>query len=78
MRQRYFRGVNAAEKPELWDRWQRGDGSLFAVHNAVSDVETKERKPDWGGRPNGYIVLTSGSAGLLFSNIGSTRLCHAL
>ncbi len=26
MSQRYHRGFTAAEKTELWDRWQRGKG----------------------------------------------------
>src|SRR3974377_2580000 len=34
MRQGYFRGFTAAEKTELWDRWQRG-GSLEAIGRAV-------------------------------------------
>ena len=35
MDQRFGRGFTAAEKTELWDRWQRG-GSLKAVGRAFS------------------------------------------
>jgi hypothetical protein len=31
MDQRFRRGFSAAEKTELWDRWQRGDSSGFAA-----------------------------------------------
>jgi hypothetical protein len=33
MSQRYLRGFTAAEKTELWDRWQRGE-SLKAIGRA--------------------------------------------
>src|SRR3974390_2225354 len=33
MREGYFRGFTAAEKTELWDRWQRGE-SLKAIGRA--------------------------------------------
>ena len=33
MKQRYGRGFSAAEKTELWDRWQRGE-SLKAIGRA--------------------------------------------
>ncbi len=33
MKQRYGRGFSAAEKTELWDRWQRGE-SLTAIGRA--------------------------------------------
>jgi hypothetical protein len=35
-------------------------GTWKLVSCLMEDVETKERMPVWGERPNGYIVLTSG------------------
>ena len=39
MDQRFRRGFTAAEKTELWDRWQRGE-SLKAIGRAFG-------KPSW-------------------------------
>ncbi len=33
-------------------------GTWKLVSCFMEDVETKEQKPSWGERPNGYIVLT--------------------
>ena len=35
MSERYRRGFTAAEKTELWDRWQRGE-SLKAIDNTIA------------------------------------------
>ncbi len=40
MRQRYRRGYTAAEKTELWDRWQRGE-SLKAIEWLMSALGQK-------------------------------------
>jgi IS30 family transposase len=45
MDQRYHRGFTAAEKTELWDRWQRGE-SLKAIGRAFGKVA-----PHGGIRP---------------------------
>ncbi len=41
MSQRYHRGFTAAEKTELWDRWQRGE-SLKAIGRAFGKAQSTE------------------------------------
>ena len=48
MSQGYRRGFTAAEKAELWDRWQRGE-SLKAIGRAF-------------GKPSSSIYFQSGTA----------------
>jgi IS30 family transposase len=53
MRQRYFRGFTAAEKTELWDRWQRGE-SLKAIGRAFGKPSSSiyfQVTPHGGIRP---------------------------
>ena len=53
MRQRYFRGFSAAEKTELWDRWQRGE-SLKAIRRAFGNPSSSiyfQLAPHGGIRP---------------------------
>ena len=53
MRQRYFRGFTAAEKTELWDRWQRGE-SLKAIGRAFGKPSSSiyfQLAPHGGIRP---------------------------
>jgi hypothetical protein len=46
----YRRGFTAAEKTELWDRWQRGE-SLKAIGRAFGNPRELERGCVSGGRP---------------------------
>ncbi len=39
MDRRYHRGFTAAEKTELWDRWQRGEADLVLL--------IKKSEPSW-------------------------------
>lgn len=41
MGQRYRRGLTAAQKTELWDRWQRGE-SLKAIGISVSPEPSRQ------------------------------------
>src|SRR3974390_591310 len=53
MRQGYFRGFTAAEKTELWDRWQRGE-SLKAIGRAFGKPSSSiyfQLAPHGGIRP---------------------------
>src|SRR3974390_342030 len=53
MRQGYFRGFTAAEKTELWDRWQRGE-SLKAIGRAFGKPSSSiyfQLAPHRGIRP---------------------------
>src|SRR3974377_1426406 len=53
MRQGYFRGFTAAEKTELWDRWQRGE-SLKAIGGAFGKPSSSiyfQLAPHGGIRP---------------------------
>ena len=50
MDQRYRRGFTAAEKTELWDRWQRGE-SLKAIGRAPSSSIYFQVAPHGGIRP---------------------------
>src|SRR3974390_3657157 len=53
MRQGYFRGFTAAEKTELWDRWQRGE-SLKAIGRAFGKPSSSiycQVAPHGGIRP---------------------------
>ncbi len=53
MRQRYRRGFTAAEKAELWDRWQRGE-SLNAIGRAFGKLSSSiyfQLAPHGGIRP---------------------------
>src|SRR3974377_1380929 len=53
MRQGYFRGFTAAEKTELWDRWQRGE-SLKAIGRAFGKPSSSiyfQLAPHGGSRP---------------------------
>jgi hypothetical protein len=42
--QRFHRGFTAAEKTELWDRWQRGE-SLKAIGRPIADVSLRRSEP---------------------------------
>jgi hypothetical protein len=42
MDQRFRRGFTAAEKTELWERWQRGE-SLKAIGRAFGKIEAAGR-----------------------------------
>src|ERR1700730_11370440 len=48
--QRFHRGFTAAEKTELWDRWQRGE-SLKAIGRAPSSSIYFQVAPHGGIRP---------------------------
>ena len=50
MDQRYRRGFTAAEKTELWDRWQRGE-ALKAIGRAPSSSIYFQVAPHGGIRP---------------------------
>src|SRR6476646_7126286 len=53
MSQRYLRGFTAAEKAELWDRWQRGE-SLKAIGRAFGKSSSSiyfQLAPHGGIRP---------------------------
>src|SRR5207253_7175435 len=53
MRRGYFRGFTAAEKTELWDRWQRGE-SLKAIGRAFGKPSSSiyfQMAPHGGIRP---------------------------
>src|SRR5260221_1526137 len=53
MDQRYHRGFTAAEKTELWDRWQRGE-SLKAIGRAFGKPSSSiyfQMAPHGGIRP---------------------------
>src|SRR5262249_30335374 len=53
MHRGYFRGLTAAEKTELWDRWQRGE-SLKAIGRAFGKHSTPiyfQLPPQGGIRP---------------------------
>jgi IS30 family transposase len=53
MRRGYFRGFTAAERTELWDRWQRGE-SLKAIGRAFGKPSSSiyfQLAPDGGIRP---------------------------
>jgi DNA-binding CsgD family transcriptional regulator len=53
MAQEYRRGLTAAEKAELWDRWQRGE-SLKAIGRAFSKPSSSiyfQLAPHGGIRP---------------------------
>jgi transposase, IS30 family len=53
MRQGYFRGFTAAEKTELWDRWQLGE-SLKAIGRAFGKPSSSiyfQLAPHGGIRP---------------------------
>jgi DNA-binding CsgD family transcriptional regulator len=53
MRRGYFRGFTAAEKTELWDRWQRGE-SLKAIGRAFGKPSSSiyfQLAPHGGIRP---------------------------
>ncbi|MEE8140176.1 MAG: IS30 family transposase, partial [Alphaproteobacteria bacterium] len=53
MKRRYCRGFSAAEKTELWDRWQRGE-SLKAIGRAFGKPSSSiyfQLAPHGGIRP---------------------------
>ena len=53
MSERYHRGFSAAEKTELWDRWQRGE-SLKAIGRAFGKPSSSiyfQLAPHGGIRP---------------------------
>ena len=68
MGQRFRRGFTAAEKTELWDRWQRGD-SLKAIGRAFGKPSSLfiANKPPVLHRPVELAALSGQSS--------SSRVC---
>jgi hypothetical protein len=62
MRRGYFRGFTAAEKAELWDRWQRGE-ALKAIGRAF-------------GKPSSSIYFSWPRTGEFVPRHGTAQSWH--